>query len=407
MPDLNSPLKLGSLLLKNRNIMASLTRNRSVPTNVPNALNIEYYGQRAIGGASLILTEGTLVSQQGTEWPHAPGIWSEEQVKAWTKVVDAIHSSGSFTFLQLWHVGRVAHPDMPEQKRAGTPVPGPSAIAARGGKFRTLPGKPGYVTPTVIDDPWIYVDQFRKGAQNAKAAGFDGVELHSANGYLVHQFLDSTANQRSDEWGGSIQNRCKFGLECLKAILETWEPSRVGIKINPCGGYNDVGMSLEETKATFGYYLEEISKLHLAYVQIVQYIPIMDPEIGGKKRATQHDVIETYGPLVNREETALLINGTLTPESANELISSGKADGAVFGNLWIGQPDFQRRIEAGLGDGAKVYGNPPTYYAVAPGASPRTGYGDYEFVTPLSEAEKEKVEAWKAEAVKVAPAASD
>ncbi|KAJ8077586.1 hypothetical protein AAF712_009067 [Marasmius tenuissimus] len=236
------PLQIGPLNLRNRIVMSALTRSRSIGEGlVPNEVNVEYYKQRAAGGAALIVSEGTLVSRQGTEWPHVPGIWTEEQVQGWKKVTDAVHAEGSLIFAQIWHVGRVAHPDAPEQKKAGYPVYAPSAVSARGGKFRFLPGEPGYTTPTEIDDPSKLVEQFKLGAKNAKAAGFDGVEVHGANGYLVHQFLDSTVNKRTDKWGGSVENRARFALEVVKAAIEVWGPNRVAIKLSPTGGYNDMG----------------------------------------------------------------------------------------------------------------------------------------------------------------------
>ncbi|KIP04657.1 hypothetical protein PHLGIDRAFT_109236 [Phlebiopsis gigantea 11061_1 CR5-6] len=356
VPFLSQPLALGDLTLKNRNIMASLTRNRNVPTNVPNDIVKEYYVQRARGGASLILSEGTLVAQQGTEWPHAPGIWSEEQVAAWRKITDAVHEAGAYMFCQLWHVGRVSHPDMPEQKAAGKPVPAPSAIAAYGGKFRQLPGEPGYVTPTAVKDPWTIVEEFRHAAKMAKKAGFDGVDLHSANGYLPHQFLDYSANQRTDQWGGSVENRCRFGLEVIKAMVDVWGPARVGIKVSPCGGYNDVGMPLPDTLATFNHYITELASLKLAYIQIVRYSYFTDaparvkpgepqPE-GGKPwlRGVPHDVFDKLNPTPTR----LLVNGGVTPQEAEAYIKDGVVDAAVFGVMWIANPDFHTRLEKGL-----------------------------------------------------------
>ncbi|EKM51954.1 uncharacterized protein PHACADRAFT_165282 [Phanerochaete carnosa HHB-10118-sp] len=389
--NITDPLNLGDLVVRNRNVMASLTRNRSLPTNVPNEVNLEYYLQRAKGGCGLIMSEGTLISQQGTEWPNAPGIWSEEHVEAWKRIIDGVHQAGALIFCQLWHVGRVAHPDMPEQKKAGKPVPGPSAISARGGKFRTLPGKPGYVTPTAIEDPWVLVEEYRHAAKMAKKAGFDGVELHSANGYLVHEFLDYTSNKRTDEWGGSVENRCRFGLECLKVLIDVWGPARVGIKVNPCGGYNDVGMPLPDTIQTFTHYLTQISAMKIAHVQLVRYVPIMDPVVPVRpdikqmedncpdaecRRGTPHNVLAVYGGIIkppaaslkehserlirgpampapdldhkNPTPTRLFVNGGLSPDEAKSLLDEGVVDGVVFGTLWISNPDLQKRIERGL-----------------------------------------------------------
>ncbi|KAK7049824.1 hypothetical protein VNI00_005254 [Paramarasmius palmivorus] len=339
------PLKLGPVTLRNRVIMSALTRSRSVPTSVPNDVNVEYYRQRAKGGAGLIVSEGVLVAQQGTEWPHAPGIWSSEHIEGWKKVTKAVHEEGGVIYAQLWHVGRVSHPDAPEQKAAGVPVYAPSAIAARGGKFRFLPGEPGYVTPTEIDDPRKLIALYKTAAINAKEAGFDGVELHGANGYLVHQFLDSTSNKRTDQWGGSVENRSRFGLEVLKELISVWGADRVAIKLNPTGGYNDVGMSLEDTLETFRYFVTEADKLKLAYINLVRYVELMDPTIDGKKRAIPHDIVESYGPYV--KNSLLFLNGGIFPDEGAKLVKDGKAAAISFGFLWIGHPDLAKRIQHG------------------------------------------------------------
>ncbi|KAF8911322.1 hypothetical protein CPB85DRAFT_1375880 [Mucidula mucida] len=313
------PLQLGPLTLKNRIFMSALTRNRSVPTNVPNAVNVEYYKQRAQGGAGLIVSE---------EWQNAPGIWNQEQVDAWKKITDAVHDAGSVIFAQLWHVGRVAHPNAPEQIAAGVPVYAPSALAARGGKFRFLEGEPGYVTPTAIDDPWKLVAVFKQAAINAKEAGFDGVEIHGANGYLVQQFLDSTSNQRTDQWGGSVENRSRFGLEVLKAAIDVWGAGRVAIKLNPAGGNNDIGMPL--------------------------YAAMFDPEYEGKKRATVHDIVATYGPFIKK--SLFFANAGFTPVEAAEHIESGKVAGVFFGFPWVTHPDLALRVKHG-----KALDNAPNF----------------------------------------------
>ncbi|KAF5379167.1 hypothetical protein D9615_006005 [Tricholomella constricta] len=338
-----TPLKVGSITIRNRVLMSALTRNRAIKT-VPNDVMAEYYGQRAAGGAALIASEGTLVSRQGTEWPYAPGIWNKKQVAEWKKVVDTVHDNGSYIYAQLWHVGRVAHPDAPEQKLAGTPVYAPSAIAARGGKFRHIPGLPGYVTPTAIEDPWIIVAEFKQAAINAHEAGFDGVELHGANGYLVNQFLDSTANKRTDQWGGSIENRARFGLEVLKVMIEVFGEN-VALKVNPAGGYNDVGMPLQETLDTYTYFLSEADKLGLAYVVLVRYVPMYDVEYDGKKRATVHDVLESYRPVFKNAK--VFLNAAVTPEEGAEIVAAGKADGIVIGFNWITHPDLVKRVQNG------------------------------------------------------------
>lgn len=411
-PHISTPLQLGDLTLRNRNVMASLTRNRAVPTNVPNKFNVEYYTQRAKGGAGLIMSEGTLVSQQGTEWPNAPGLWSDEQVAGWRAVTDSVHAAGSLMFCQLWHVGRVAHPDMDEQKRAGTPVPGPSAIAAQGGKFRSLPGQPGYVVPTPIEDPWDIVNEFRNAAKLAKKAGFDGVELQSGNGSLIHQFLDYSANEREDQWGGSVGNRCRLGLECMRALIEVWGPARVGIKLSPCAGYNDVGMPLPDTIMTFTYYITQLASMKPAYVQLLRYVPFLDAPVESSsdkvfKRGVPHDVLAVYAGLIkpppsaleehteahirgpampkpeydskNPSPTRVFINGGLNLDEAEKLISDGVVDAAVFGCLWLANPDLQKRVEKRV----PLNGNLDfrTFYDTVDN-DPRTGYSDYPEANP-------------------------
>ncbi|THG99867.1 hypothetical protein EW026_g2559 [Hermanssonia centrifuga] len=413
-PHLSSPMSLGNLTLRNRNIMSSLTRSRSFPDAVPNEHNVEYYTQRAKGGAGLILTEGTLVSQQGTEWPGAPGIWNEDQVNGWMKVTDSVHKVGGIIFCQLMHTGRLAHPDMEAQKQSGKPVVGPSAIAARGGQFRQLPGEPGYVVPTPLADPRTIVEEFRHAATMAKKAGFDGVELHSAYGHLPHQFLDCSSNQRTDEWGGSPENRSKFGIEITKALIDVWGPARVGVKVNPCGGLRDMGMSYSDTIMTYTHFLTQISALKVAYIALIRHVHFLDPLIPGEtqmKRGTPHQVLAIYGPIVkplahilrahseeayrgpampsselsylNPTPTRLFVNGGLTPREADELIADGTIDGAVFGSLWLGNPDYQKRLERGMdvdGKGINQVLDFKTFYGV-PNVDPRLGYTDYPTAT--------------------------
>ncbi|KAF9468284.1 FMN-linked oxidoreductase [Collybia nuda] len=327
------PLKLGSLVLKNRVIMSAMTRNRAIPTNVPNDFMTEYYRQRA--GAGLIISEGTL-------WSTVPGLWNTTQVEAWKKITSAVHAEGGFIFAQLWHLGRTAHPDLPEHKASGKPVYGPSAIAAAGGKFRQLPGEPGYVTPIAIDDPMKIVAEFKHAAINAKAAGFDGVEVHGAMGYIIHQFLDNSANKRTDKWGGSPENRARFPLEVLKALIEVVGADKVGIKLAPCGGPNDMGMPLEDTLATYKYFVTEVNKLGIAYILFLRYYAMIDPA----GRGTEHDVLDTYKPLI-KAPTLVFGNGGFQPPEAATAVAEGKMDAAVFGLPFIANPDLPKRIRTG------------------------------------------------------------
>ncbi|KAE9390771.1 flavo protein NADH-dependent oxidoreductase [Gymnopus androsaceus JB14] len=353
------PIQLGPLTLRNRIFMSALTRNRSVPTNVPNAVNLEYYQQRA-KSAGLIITEGVLISQQGSEWPHAPGIWSKEQVAAWKKITDAVHKEGSFIYAQLWHLGRVSHPDAPEQKAAGVPVYAPSSNRCTRWKVQIPSGPPWicygeylselialhqltYIQPTAIDDPTTLLDLFEKAAENAKEAGFDGVELHGANGYLIHQFLDSTSNTRTDSWGGSVANRAKFGLLALERLIKVFGKDRVSVKLTPCGGYNDMGMPLDETLETYSYFISEADKLGIVYIDLVRYSDALDPILDGKKRAIQHDVIDSYASLIKHAK--VFSNSGWTPEEAAAGVKDGQVEGIFFGMLWINHPDVASRLE--------------------------------------------------------------
>ncbi|KAJ7090996.1 hypothetical protein C8R44DRAFT_835902 [Mycena epipterygia] len=371
MSTLFTPLQLGSFTIPNRIGMSPMTRDRSTDT-VPNKLMKKYYVQRAVGAAGLIVSEGALITRQGTEYPNAPGIWDKKQVKGWKEITDAVHAVGTKIYCQV--LGRASHPEAPQQILAGVPVYAPSAIGARGGKFRHLPGVPGYVTPTEITDPTIIIAQFKAAALNAKEAGFDGVELLAGGGYLVDQFLDSTSNKRTDKWGGSSENRARFALETLRALIEVWGPD-VALKVGPTGGINDVGMPLQETVDTFGHLLREVNKLCLSYVTLARYNPAMDAEFDGKKRATPHDVVTTYSPFLTG--TNIFVNVNVTPAEAEELVSSGKAAGVFMGRDWLTHPDLAKRIKAGkpldnLPDYATFYGS---------GTDPVVGYLDYKEAT--------------------------
>ncbi|KAF8146650.1 hypothetical protein K438DRAFT_2093035 [Mycena galopus ATCC 62051] len=372
MSALFNPLKLGSTTIPNRLGMSALTRNRATAT-VPNEIMLKYYIQRAKGGAGLIVTEGVLITRQGSEWPEAPGIWEEAQVKGWKKITDAVHEAGSKIYAQV--LGRLSHLDAPQQIKASVPVYGPSAISARGGKFRFISGEPGYVAPTEIADPTVLIAQFKQAAINAKAAGFDGVELHAANGYVVHQFLDSTSNHCTGKWGGSVENRTRFTLEILKELVAVWG-SDVAVKISPAGGYNDMGMPLQDTIDTYGHLLREVSKLGLSYVTLARYNAWTDPEFDGKKRGTQHDVVETFSPFLTK--TPIFVNSGVTPSEAEELISSRKAAGIFMGMNWITHPDVGRRIQAG-----KPLENAPDFMTLygAEGVDRARGYTDYKEAT--------------------------
>src|SRR6202163_4055422 len=267
------PYRLGDIELNNRLVMAPMTRGRAVERNVPNPIAATYYAQRASAG--LIVTEATQVSPQGAGYIRTPGIHSAEQVAGWRKVTDAVHRAGGKIFLQLWHVGRISHADF----HGGELPVAPSALAPQGEVF-TAQGPQKMVTPRALglaEIPGI-VAQFRNGAENAKAAGFDGVELHGANGYLLDQFTRDGANKRTDAYGGAVENRARFPLEVAKAVIDVWGAERVGYRISPNSGFNS--MSDSSPIRTFSYLTEQLNRLGIAYLHVI------DPVADGAKRVS-------------------------------------------------------------------------------------------------------------------------
>jgi len=326
--NLAQPWSLGSLKLKNRIVMSSLTRNRGL---IPGQVNVDYYAQRA--GAGLILSEGVLIEPQGTEWPEAPGIWSKEQISGWKKVTDAVHERGGAIFAQIWHVGRVANTFL----NSGVPPPAPSAIQANAGKYRMLIGKPGHSMPRAIDNPKEYVQMFKQAAINAKEAGFDGVEVHGCGGYLVHEFLESRSNSRTDDYGGSVENRSRFALEIIDALKQVYNSSQIGIKLTPSGGYNDMGESEEKIKETYTYLIKELEQREIGYVHLSRYLP----EADAAGQGTAYD-LTTFLPLL--QNTQVIFNGGFEAKEAEEYVESGKAAAISFGRNFIPNPDLSYRL---------------------------------------------------------------
>lgn len=284
-----------------------------------------------------------------------PGLYSDEHVAAWKKVTDAVHARGGLIFCQLYHPGRVAHPGTRVQRNSGQPVSGPSAVAARGGKFRNVPGGPSYVTPTPIEDPEEVAELYGRASKLAKQAGFDGLELHNANGYLAMQFLESHSNRRDDKWGGSIQNRMRFSLTVLSKMNEHYPWNRIGVKIAPCGGYNDMGEldqhgnpSVEASKATYEPFCTELDKLGLAYVQVMRWWSAYDLMIGGKPRGIEWDAILHLRPIL--KNTPVFANTGFTPSEADEWIRKGYCDAVVIGRPYLYNPDYVEKLERNAAD---------------------------------------------------------
>jgi N-ethylmaleimide reductase len=326
--NLFSSYSLGDLELPNRMVLSPMTRSRALDGNVPNPIAATYYVQRASAG--LLITEATQVSPQGVGYIRTPGIHSQEQVAGWKRITDAVHRVGGTIFSQLWHVGRVSHPDFHD---GALPV-APSAIAVDGEVF-TPRGREKIVVPRALaahELPGI-VAQFQKGAENAKAAGFDGVELHGANGYLLDQFLRDGANQRTDAYGGSIQNRARLPLEVTEAVIGVWGPERVGYKLSPrFPGYS---MSDSNPIETFSYLAKELSTRRVSYLHVGEAIagPMAAPF--GTVRVT---------PILREIFSGtLIVNGGYDARSGNAAIARGEADLVAFGVPFLANPDLPAR----------------------------------------------------------------
>jgi 2,4-dienoyl-CoA reductase-like NADH-dependent reductase (Old Yellow Enzyme family) len=347
MANLFEPLKIGDLTLNNRVIMAPLTRSRAVGGDrVPNALMAEYYVQRASAG--LILSEATAVSPQGVGYADTPGIWSDEQVAGWKIVTDAVHAAGGKIFLQLWHVGRISDPYF---LNGELPV-APSAIAASGHVSLLRPQRP-YVVPRALETGEIpgIVAAYRKGAENAKLAGFDGVEIHGANGYLLDQFLQDSTNKRTDAYGGPIENRARLLLEVTDAAIDVWGAGRVGVHLAPRRDSHDMGDS--DPAATFGYVARELGKRGIAFICA--------------REAVGDD---SLGPLIRKEFGGIYIaNEKMDKESAERIIAAGEADAVAWGKAFIANPDLPRRLRE---DAPLNAPKPETFYG-----GMAEGYTDY------------------------------
>jgi 2,4-dienoyl-CoA reductase-like NADH-dependent reductase (Old Yellow Enzyme family) len=345
-PDLLDPLQLGDLLLPNRVIMAPLTRLRGTADHIPTPIIAEYYKQRASAG--LIISEGTPVDPIGVGYANVPGIWSKAQTEAWKPITRAVHETGGRIFAQIWHVGRISDPSF---LNGQLPV-GPSAIAASGFVSLLRPQTP-FVTPRALkleEIPGI-VEAFRRGAENAQAAGFDGVEIHGANGYLLDQFLQDGSNHRTDEYGGPIENRARLHLEVADAAISVWGPGRVGMHLAPRGDAH--GISDSDRAATFGYLAKELGKRRIAFIA-----------------AREHIGTDALGPDLKKQFGGVYVaNEALNQQTGQQLLDEGKADAVAYGKLFIANPDLPLRFAQGAPLNAPI---PAMFYAH--GAE---GYIDY------------------------------
>lgn len=349
MSILFQPLTAGDLQLRNRLVLAPLTRARAGVERIPNALMQDYYVQRASAG--LILTEATAITPSAVGYADTPGIWSDEQIAGWKKITDAVHAEGGLIVMQLWHVGRISDPIFLD---GALPV-APSAIKPAGHVSLVRPKK-DYVTPRALttSEIKVIVQDYRQAAINAKQAGFDGVELHGANGYLIDQFLQTKTNQRDDEYGGSLENRARLLLEVIDQLIEVWGAGRVGLHLAPRGDSHDIGD--ENPAQTFGYVAEQVGQRQIAFICAREYV-------AGDSLA---------GLIKQKFGGVFIANEKLDRQQAEQLLDSAEADAVAFGQLYIANPDLVERFKQ---QAELNTPNPATYYAE--GAE---GYTDYPFL---------------------------
>lgn len=356
-----SSVELGNQTLSNRLVVSPMTRLRADGT-IPTELMATYYAQRASAG--LVITECTMVSPMSNGYMNCPGIYSDRQVEGWKLVTKAVHDKGGKIFLQLWHSGRVSHPSL---LNGELPI-APSAIAGSG-TLHTPEGKVELDTPRALETAEIpeIIEQFRQGAKNAQEAGFDGVELHGAFGYLIDQFLQDVSNQRTDKYGGSIANRARFLLEVVEAVTEIWGGDRVGIKLSPSNTF--YGMGDSNAKTTFDYAINALNDFDLAYIHLMEA-----SEIDLKNGDVINPVLPVFRPVY---QGTIITNGGYSKDSGNEVIAKQEAELVSYGRLYIANPDLVERfkIDAQLNEP-----NPKAFYGRGDDENAAVGYTDYPFL---------------------------
>jgi N-ethylmaleimide reductase len=340
MNQLFTPISVGPFELKHRVVLAPLTRMRTEAGNVPGDLMVEYYSQRASNGG-LLITDATAVSPLGIAYVDAPGIYTQAQVDGWKRVTRAVHAKGARIFLQLWHAGRQAHP---ANTNGQTPI-APSAIRAY--EHAAIRDEQGNIVeveqlvPRALDTHEIadVVEQFRQGAARAKEAGFDGVELHAANGYLIDQFLLDGSNQRTDAYGGSIENRARFLFEVVEAVVSVWGAGRVAARLSPSGVYGT--MSDSDPHATFGYVASRLNNYDLAYLHVIE------PRIRGNEDTEASESAVSSKDLGRLFTGTIVAAGGFNAESAEQILHTGDADLVAFGRMFVSNPDLPERLRTG------------------------------------------------------------
>jgi N-ethylmaleimide reductase len=326
------PFQLHELTLPNRVVLAPLTRSRAGVARVPNRLMAKYYAQRSAAG--LLITEATTVSEEGNGYNESPGIYTDEMTRGWQDTTDAVHDKGGVTFLQLWHTGRSSHSSF----HGGKPAVAPSAIAINEPYIHTPAGKQPYEVPRALETSEIarVVDDYRRAAQRAKNAGFDGVEIHAANGYLIDEFLQSKTNHRTDAYGGSVENRYRFLKEVVEGVASVWPAHRVGVHLSPNGSFNDMGSP--DFREQFTFVARELDRFGLAYLHVVDGLAFGFHQLGDPMTLAEFRKVY-HGPLIG--------NCGYTQETAETAIVEGYADLISFGRPFISNPDLVERFQNG------------------------------------------------------------
>ena len=350
------PAKWADFTLKNRMVLAPMTRGRAGSDRVPNKIMGDYYVQRAGGG--LIISEATSISEEALGWVDSPGIWTEEMVAGWKSVTERVHVADSRMVLQLWHCGRASHSDF----HNGELPLSASAVKLEGDQIHTPEGKKDYEVPQPMthDDIRRTVEDFRQAAINAKAAGFDGIEVHAANGYLINQFLDARSNQRDDEYGGSLENRYRFLSEVMDAVLEIWPAAQVGVRLSPNGVFNDMGH--DSYRDTFTYVAQQLNKLKIGYLHVMDGLAFGFHELGEPMTLAEFRALF---------DGLLIGNCGYDKETAEKRIADGDGDMIAFGRPWITNPDLPYRYEHNVE--LHSFDDPSQWYGG--GAE---GYSDYD-----------------------------
>jgi N-ethylmaleimide reductase len=354
MSDLFTPMDLHGLVLPNRIWMSAMTRTRATKDNVPTLLMAEYFAQRAAAG--LIVTDCTAVSEQGKGVINGPGIWREDQIAGWRTVTEAVHGAGGRIYCQLWHCGRVAHPDM----RDGALPVAPSKLAAKG-KFKFPDREADFPVPCELaaDEILGIVEDFAQATRNARAAGFDGVELHGANGYLHDQFLQDVSNKRTDDWGGSVQNRARLILETVAAMAAAWSMDRVGVRLGPSTSL--YGMGDSDPRTTFGHVVRALDRCRVGYLTMLE--PNRKEQEAG---VTIEHVANAFRPMT---AVPFIVNTGFDKDKGMAAVESAEVDAVAFGTPYIANPDLVARFEA---DAHLNKPDPSTFYGIGP-----KGYTDY------------------------------